>query len=156
VFVDDAAQLIIEDNAALLQVNNVVNSGKITFNKKSNQLYRYDYTLWSSPVANQNLLNFSPSTTSNRYYEYKYGFNGTEWLEAYWRVDPLTTSFAAAKGYLIRMPNLIPTLPGYAEGDTATEFNGVFEGVPNNGNININLSSEGNRYTAVGNLILHQ
>ncbi len=151
VFVDDAAQLIIEDNAALLQVNNVVNTGNITFNKKSNQLYRYDYTLWSSPVANQRLLDFSPSTTSNRYYEYKYGFNGTDWLEAYWHVDPLSTSFAPAKGYLIRMPNLIPSLPGYGDGDTATEFNGVFKGVPNNGNININLSAEGDRYTAVGN-----
>jgi hypothetical protein len=151
VTVDPAASLIIEDNAALLQVNNVVNNGSVVVNKKSNQLYRLDYTMWTSPVAAQNMLQFSPSTSSNRYYEYKYDYNGTDWVEAFWGVNPITTAFAAAKAYLIRMPNNISTLPGYLEGNVATEFNGVFEGQPNNGNININLSVTGDKYTAVGN-----
>lgn len=145
------ATLLIENNAALLQVNNVVNSGNIIVHKNSNQLYRLDYTMWSSPVATQNLLDFSPSTVSNRYYEYKYGFNGSDWVEAYWSLDPVSTDFLPAKGYLIRMPNIISSLEGYSDGTVATEFNGVFEGQPNNGNITINLSATGNRYTAVGN-----
>lgn len=151
VAVDEAANLIIEDNAALLQVNNVSNSGKVVVNKKSNQLYRLDYTMWTSPVASQNLLTFSPSTASNRYYEYKYDFNGSEWVEAFWSVNPVTTSFTTAKAYLIRMPNAISELNGYDDGNAATEFNGAFEGKPNNGNINVNLSVTGDKYTAVGN-----
>ncbi|MFP5437233.1 MAG: pre-peptidase C-terminal domain-containing protein [Bacteroidia bacterium] len=151
VTVDPSAQLIIEDNAALLQVNNVINSGNISLFKSSNQLYRLDYTMWSSPVASQGLQAFSPATTSNRYYEYKFDFNGSEWVEAYWAINPAISNFTAAKGYLIRMPNDISTVSGYYDGNTATAFTGEFEGQPNNGNITVNLSVTGNRYTSVGN-----
>lgn len=59
-------------------------------------------------------------------------------------MDPSTTNFTAANGYLIRMPNTALDYP------STQTFNGVFKGVPNNGNISLtNLTS--NSYYAVGN-----
>ncbi|MEK8181260.1 hypothetical protein WMW71_13010, partial [Flavobacterium buctense] len=48
--------LTLENNGNLLQVNNVANtgSGSTIVKRNSNPLIRLDYTMWSSPVANQN------------------------------------------------------------------------------------------------------
>lgn len=148
----EGASLTIEDNAALVQVNDVDNTGSITLHKTSNPLKRLDYTIWSSPVAGQNLAAFSPATSTNRFYEYRYGLNSSNnWVEGYWPVNPATTTFATAKGYLIRMPNSINTVTGYSTGTAATTFDGTFTGTPNNGDISISLSTANNRFTAVGN-----
>ncbi|MFP9116144.1 hypothetical protein ACLI1A_19590, partial [Flavobacterium sp. RHBU_3] len=99
------------NNAALLQgaaTTTNANSGKITFHKTSNPLFRLDYTLWSSPVDNQTLYNFSPATNAVRYYEYKYDYDATVGynINAYWPVSS-ANSFTSAKAYLIRMPNAL-------------------------------------------------
>lgn len=146
-----ASAFVIEDNAALVQTNNVTNTGQMEQHKLSNNLYRLDYTMWSSPVAGQNLETFSPATAANRFYEYKYANNGTNWIEGYWSVNAAETNFAPAKGYLIRMPNSITEIANYNAGTTATPFSGVFTGAPNNGDISILLSTAHNRFTAVGN-----
>jgi len=142
----------VQNNAALVQDNDVVNSGAITVIKNSNPLYRLDYTMWSSPVKDQNLLTFSPQTSVGRFYEYKYAFDATlnANVEQYFIVTPSTTTFEAAKGYLIRMPNGDST-PGYNGGTASLTFEGTFTGQPNNGTITRTASIEGNRYTAVGN-----
>lgn len=147
----DSGIFTFEDNAALVQLTDAVNIGNIVKHKKSNPLYRFDYTMWTSPVTNQNIYNFSPATASDRYYEYKFGLNTAgKPFEGYYRVNAESTDFAAAKGYLIRMPNLDPAT-GYNDGNNAMQYDGVFTGVPNNGNISIPLSVENMRYTAVGN-----
>ncbi|WP_116790232.1 hypothetical protein [Flavobacterium psychrotrophum] len=101
------ASLTLQNNAALVQNNNnVQNSGNIILIKESNPLRRLDYTLWSSPVAGQNLKDFSEETLNSRFYEYKYAQNSNNaWIEGYWSVDPATHNFETAKGYLIRMPD---------------------------------------------------
>jgi len=124
----------LENNANLLQSANVSNSGNIIVKRNSSALKRQDYTLWSSPVAGQNLLSFSPQTITTRFYAYNTASN------LYAAVTPSTTNFADATGYLIRMPNNHPT--------TATIWNGQFTGVPNNGNIAFTMS---NTYNLVGN-----
>lgn len=146
------ASLTIQNNAALVQNNNnVQNSGNITLYKESNPLRRLDYTMWSSPVAGQNLQDFSLQTMANRFYEYKYAQNSTgTWIEGYWAVDAANTAFEAAKGYLIRMPNS-SIQSGYNAGTAAAPFTGTFTGTPNNGIINKTLSTDANRFTAVGN-----
>lgn len=60
---------VLNNNANLIQVNNIANTGNVVVNRNSNPLLLYDYTLWSSPVANQNLAAFSPLTslTPNRF-----------------------------------------------------------------------------------------
>lgn len=151
VSVAETGVMVVENNGALVQDNETNNSGVITVKRDSNPLYRYDYTLWSSPVEGQRLRDFSMGTSNNRFYEYKYDYNGTEYDEGYWPVDPLTTYFTAAKGFLIRMPNSIAAVSGYSTGETAVTFNGVFTGTAYNGTIKISLSVTGDRYTAVGN-----
>lgn len=151
----EGASLTVNNNAALVQVDNVANTGNITVHKDSNPLYRLDYTMWSSPVAGQNLLAFSPQTTVGRFYRYDYGYdpsanngNGAV-VEQYWTVDATTTNFEPAKGYLIRMPNGDAT-PGYNAGTTPITFTGTFNGVPHNGDVNFTYYY-GNRHVAVGN-----
>lgn len=129
------AALVIENNANLIQINDVNNTGAATVARNSNALMRLDYTLWSSPVDAQNLEDFSPATMANRFYIYNPGTN------LYNTVVPSATDFAEGTGYLIRMPNNHPTTP--------TVWNGEFKGTPRNGNVAITVTN--NTYNAVGN-----
>jgi len=151
--VDTGAALIIENNAALLQIEKVQAEGNIILHKNSNPLYHLDYTMWSAPVTGQNLFAFSTQTLSTRFYHYGYTVTNATTntgAEYYNLVDPLTTNFAPAQSYLIRMPDTNST-SGYNGGSTAISFDGVFTGVPNNGDYTTPASTQGNRYTAVGN-----
>lgn len=129
------------NNANLIQSGTAnLNTGSILVKRNSSALKRQDYTLWSSPVANQKLQSFSPLTLSNRFYTYNTSTNLYDLV-----ASPSTTNFETAKGYLIRMPNNHPT--------TATIWNGTFTGVPNNGNYTYNLDNNGAgmRFNLVGN-----
>ncbi|MFY7741864.1 MAG: fibronectin type III domain-containing protein [Flavobacterium sp.] len=130
-----AADFVVENNANLIQDNDTNNVGAITVNRNSSALMRLDYTLWSSPVASQNLLSFSPLTMANRFYVYNPSNN------QYAAVTPSTTDFAEGTGYLIRMPDTHPTM--------ATTWSGSFVGVPHNGDVTITVTN--NTYNAVGN-----
>lgn len=147
----------VENNGSLVQQNSTLaNSGNVKVTRNSNSLYKLDYTLWSSPVTGQNLQAFSPSTLSTRFYEYGTAPAPTQGnpnavQEYYLLVDPALNSFAAAKGYLIRMPNYLTGMPNYNTGQEAMVFQGDFTGVPNNGTITLPLSTLDARYTAIGN-----
>lgn len=147
----------IANNGNLLQQNNVTDSGSITVYRNSSALFRQDYTLWSSPVAGQVLQAFSPGTLPGRFYTYN---NATDTYSA----TDASATFAAGKGYLIRMPNgaylndnttatgtINGTPAAYQQGTASMVFNGAFTGVPNNGNISVALGTNGNGYTLVGN-----
>lgn len=138
--VDPAGFLIVNNNANLIQINNISNSGDITYFKDSAPIVRLDYTSWSSPVSGQNLKDFSPSTLDNRFY--MYDPTGTTPATAYNSVDPLTNDFIPGTGYVIRAPNNWST--------TATAYNGQFTGVPNNGEyklpIQLGFNMLGNPY----------
>ncbi|MFN8325905.1 MAG: hypothetical protein U0T80_09210 [Flavobacteriaceae bacterium] len=138
----NGGSLTFENNSNLIQQQNVTNSGNVIIKRNSSALRRLDYTLWSSPVVGQNLLNFSPATLTNRFYTYNTITNLYDVVGS-----PSTTNFASAKGYLIRVPNNFPSI-------TPTIYNGVFTGVPNNGNISFNLVDGGSdtvRFNATGN-----
>jgi len=148
--------LVVENNANLIQVNDVTNTGAITVNRNSNALKRGDYTLWSSPVASQNLAAFSPLTSlvPNRFYIYNPATDKyTNTVPA--ALDPLTTNFSPGVGYAIRMPNEKPgslglTTPYYLGNETLF-FPGMFTGIPNNGDVSVSLSTAGQGYNLVGN-----
>lgn len=146
------ANFVVENNASLLQNSDAANTGDITVIRNSNSLYRHDYTMWSSPVSGtQTMQAFSPKTATDRFYEYRYGTNSSnKEVEAYFLVQP-TATFETAHAYLIRMPNLLPDVPGYDAIAAPATFEGTFIGTANNGTINRSLSTEGNRYTSVGN-----
>lgn len=130
----------LENNANLIQVDDVANAGNITVKRHSSALMRQDYTLWSSPVAGQNLLAFSPQTLTNRFYTYNAATNLYNTV-----ASPASTAFNTGQGYLIRMPNNHPITP--------TVWSGQFTGVPNNGDTAFALSNGGAglRFNAIGN-----
>jgi hypothetical protein len=141
------SSLTIEKNANLIQTRNAgVNTGNVVVKRNSNSLYRLDYTMWSSPVASQNLAAFSPLTSQapSRFYTYDSAAGAYSQI-----LDPTTAASAAGTGYLIRMPNTDPT-SGYDAGSATLAYPGIFTGVPNNGTVTLSgLTSD--KFYAVGN-----
>lgn len=98
---------------------------------------RLDYTYWSSPVSGQNLQLFSPMTLANRFYTLDEPSND------FVAVNPATTNFIAAKGFMVRAPNDFTT--------TVAPFVGQFTGNPNNGNKSIAKTILGSGFNLLGN-----
>jgi autotransporter-associated beta strand protein len=135
--ITNGGSVTVQNNANLIQNGSTNdNSGTITVFRNSASLFKLDYTLWSSPVAGQNLLDFSPDTMTNRFYTYNSGSN------VYSPISPSANDFEEAIGYLIRMPDNHPTA-------TATIWNGQFNGLPNNGDVTLTVAS--GTYNAIGN-----
>lgn len=127
------------DDANLIQVND---NGKFTGNpikvNRSTKLKKNEYNYWGSPVSNQNLLSFSPSTSTSGFYTYN------ESTDLFARVTPGSNSFASAKGYAILAPS------NYSTSGHST-FTGTFTGTPNNGIQTIQISKNKNGNNLVGN-----
>ena len=141
-YINNSGTMTVENNANLIQEGTTnSNIGAITVKRNSNALKRLDYTVWSSPVASQQLLAFSPATVANRFFTYNTATNLYNVVPS-----PATTNFALGNGYLIRMPNT-------ASDGVAIAYPGEFIGVPNNGSIPVTLANNGvgMRYNAVGN-----
>jgi hypothetical protein len=135
VTVSTGSSLTFANNTNLVQTKNTNgNTGNIIIKRQTSALKLLDYVLWSSPVTGQQLQSFSPSTLLNRFYTYNPSTNLYNGIVS-------TTNFALGTGYLIRMPNNHPT--------AATIWEGQFEGIPNNGNYNLTVTS--NTYNAIGN-----
>ncbi|MBN8642668.1 MAG: proprotein convertase P-domain-containing protein [Flavobacteriales bacterium] len=135
------ASFTIQNNANLVQNQNVANSANATVFRNSNPLRRLDYTIWSSPVTGaQTLKQFSPNTLNNRFYNYN---TTTNLYNAV--ANPVTQTFGLGSGYLIRMPDNHPTTP--------TIWNGQFSGNLNNGNVDVNLAyiGAGQSFNMIGN-----
>ncbi|AWH84657.1 hypothetical protein HYN59_05770 [Flavobacterium album] len=144
VVVAEGGTFTLENNANLIQINDVDNTGDITVIKNSAPMFRLDYALWSSPVTGGSLVEFSPLTLPNRFYHYN------PLSDAYATV-PGTTLFEEGTGYLIRVAN---THPAYAAGQLGTPWTGTFEGTPNNGDVNVAVTPANGTlggYNAVGN-----
>jgi len=155
--VDSGSAFTLNNNANLIQNTTIANSGNIVVKRNSSALKRLDYTLWSSPVAGQGLYAFSKFTLPNRFYVYdtatdlysnSVGFSLTGLQYPSPLVSPngidgsdsADITFTTGLGYLIRVPYNHPTTP--------TVYNGVFTGVPNNGDVAVPMTIG---YTAVGN-----
>lgn len=134
-----AANFVVESGANLIQTENVANVGAVTVLRNSAPIVRLDHTLWSSPVANQNLFAFSPATLTNRFYTYETATDNyiNSGLNA-------ASVFEIGKGYGVRAPNNFQTTP-------AAEWTGNFVGIANNGNVTIPVSNVGNGFNLVGN-----
>ena len=152
----NSGTLTVENNANLIQTSvSDTNSGSGTaiIKRNSNSLFRLDYTMWSSPVSGvQTLAGFSPLTSqspNSRFYTYD---AATDLYVA--NTTPTTSTFTKATGYLIRMPNEDPSVLGtattYYLGTNPITYNGVFTGVPNNGNVSL-ASLTSAKFYAVGN-----
>ncbi|WP_432222564.1 T9SS sorting signal type C domain-containing protein [Flavobacterium sp. TMP13] len=120
--------LIFENNASLVQIADVQNTGKITYKRNTTPMRRYDFTYWSSPVAGMTLNQLSPNTLYDKYLKYSNG-----WSESVNGVQTMNP----ASGYAVRAPQSFDLT-------TATVYNAVFEGIPNNGTIEFQLNGTWN------------
>jgi len=130
--VNPSGGFTIENNASLVQINNVANIGFINMQRTTQPMYRYDYTYWGSPVtlaSGFTLGNLSPTTLFDKYFSWNPtngGGNGN------WVLENTGTVMNPNKGYIVRAPQTYSTIP------TATQpYTANFIGVPNNGNINV-------------------
>lgn len=130
------ANIVVENDGSLIQVDdNASTIGNITFKRNTTPLKQYDYTYWSSPLAGQTLsILGAPS--------FFYSFNPTI---NNWVYEVGTTTMAAAKGYIARVPN---NLNFSTPQVVATTFNGT----PNNGVINTPIiKMDDVTYNLIGN-----
>lgn len=111
--------LIFQNNASLIQLNDVANSGSIRYIRNATPMVRNDYTYWSSPVANQVLNVFSPLTNPSRYYLF-------DDVTYNWLSVPGASSMIVGRGYIMRAPSNYDVA-------TPSTYIGEFVGVPNNG-----------------------
>lgn len=145
---------VVESDANLIQIDKLaINTGNITV-KRDSKLKRLDYNYWGTPVNGQNLRAFSPATLNTRFYVYNETndyFDGIFVKNAYPDGSPSLTplenantyNFVPGKGYAIRSPN------NYT--NTITTFNGKYEGLPNNGDVKINVTNTKNGYNLLAN-----
>lgn len=139
----ESGTFTVENNANLIQLDETVNQDPITVYRNSSALMRQDYTLWSSPVEGQGMLAFSPLTVISPTVRF-YNYNTTTNL--YNSVPSISTAqFNKGAGYLIRMPNNHPSTP--------TVWEGVFNGVPHNGDVPLVMNNVGvgQAFNLVGN-----
>src|SRR5690606_24920957 len=131
-----AADFVVANDGMLIQIDDVENQGTITVLRNSNPMKRLDYTLWSSPVENMMLKNFSqvsPNGGTGTIWNRVYTLGQNAWEQvwnSYNEVETGSETFDIAKGYLYRARN------DYHSTNTVV-FEGEFTGTPNNGNITI-------------------
>lgn len=129
--------LTFENNSSLIQINNSVNSGNITYKRTTTPMKKYDYTYWSSPVFSQTLINLSPLTLSDKFFSFNPAI-------AYWSNVTSSATMDIGKGYIIRAPQTFnPTTPAV--------YNAVFNGIPNNGEILTPILVSTSAYNLIGN-----
>ena len=136
--------LIVESNASFVHRDNASTysgSGTALVKREAN-LKRNDYNYWSSPVANQNIYNFSIGTPTK--YFFKYNENDDRF---YANEITASSTFELGIGYAIRGKDSY-------ELATPTTETFLFSGIPNNGTYSYVLKrSAGNDkgYNLVGN-----
>ncbi|MFV0216098.1 GEVED domain-containing protein [Empedobacter falsenii] len=141
------------NNSGLLQWgNNISASGEFTIIQESTPMIFNDAALWSSPVKNQNLREFSPNTLLKRFYKYN---ETTNKFASLFIEDPLypngnlenpaSYNFEAGKGYHIRVGSDFPTTkPG-------KKHIGKFVGELNTGLFSIPVTKNNLGYNLIGN-----
>ncbi|WP_281309429.1 T9SS sorting signal type C domain-containing protein [Flavobacterium flavigenum] len=136
--------LTFDNNASLVQINNVNNnSGPIIYKRSSQPMKNYDSTYWSSPVEGQTLYNLSPNTRWDKYLSY----TGDRWNE-----EPSSTVMQAGIGYAIRVPDIKTVYPnGETWNGSSYVQNLSFIGKPNNGKITSGQYMEKDKYYLIGN-----
>lgn len=132
------AELILRDEASLVQINDVNNTGNVISQKNTAPMKRYDFTYWSSPVAGQTLYNLSPGTLSDKFYSFSpiignwvAHLNGTQTMEE-------------GKGYIVRAPQFFSVT-------VATAYETQFVGTPNNGTVNVPIAIGNSDMNLLGN-----
>lgn len=137
----NGGSMTFENNASLLQINNVANTGTITYKRTATGIKGSDFVYWSSPVANQAIGSFysgqGPKYSWNTLANNGNG-NGTYTGQGNWVNPPAT--MAPGIGYIVRGSSSF--------GMAAHNILSTFTGIPNNGTIPVTVSR--GSYTGTG------
>ena len=122
----------IQNNSSLVQIDDVVNSGNITYIREANNIDGLDYVYWSSPVANQLLNSIYTSPPQGPKYKWnpiQVNSNGNfgNISQGTW-VNANGNSMEVGRGYIVRGST--------NSGMAPTTISSTFTGIPNNGSIN--------------------
>lgn len=156
VVVEATGTILVKNTGSLVQIKDNAtftgNADSFTMERNTTPMIIYDYTYWSSPVASQKLVTFSPLTLSDKYYSY----NGTNWF-----IENRDNTMTAGRGYIIRAPqgwNGNITHGGTSQNETHANgsfapgvFKGVFKGKANAGNITVPLLGNMGSTNLLGN-----
>ncbi|MFD1016963.1 T9SS type A sorting domain-containing protein [Winogradskyella rapida] len=118
-----AGTFTLEDDASLVQINDVENSGEIIVKRtvEGATLHANDFVYWSSPVESANLSSM-PGTSK---YQWDVdGANSVSGTVGNW--TSATDIMEIGRGYIARVPSAI-------------DYTAVFTGTPNNGDIDIEV-----------------
>lgn len=117
----------IQNSGSLVQVFDQPNVGSITVERIANNVNRFDFVYWSSPVQGFSLSNIIGTSSRFRWGPVTPNANGGlgNWIN-------YSGVMEVGEGYIVRAPNTFPVLP--APGTTLLT---TFEGVPNNGTIDV-------------------
>jgi hypothetical protein len=138
--------LTFNDEASLVQINDVVNSGSINYVRLIDNAVRVtDYTYWSSPVSPLKLagpggIAYNPTSHAGSLF-YSFTVNATS---GSWKAETAPTTMEIGKGYIIRGPNTVPSTP-------LALLQATFTGTPNNGTITVPETIFPNKFYLLGN-----
>lgn len=140
VTVNAGGTLTFENNASLLQINDIANTGDIIYKRITKPMENFDYTYWSSPVEGQTTFDLSPNTLWDKYHA---------WQNEDWILH--TGVMEKGVGYIIRTPKEGVWPAPYPETVVFPYSQQVqFIGTPNNGNV-FAETTETDKYYLVGN-----
>ncbi|UUC45678.1 GEVED domain-containing protein [Flavobacterium cerinum] len=133
--VQNNGTLNLDNNASIVQVDNVANSGNVNIRRTTKPMYRYDFTYWNSPVtqaSNFTLGMLSPNTLADKYMRWQPTINGGygNWISV-----NATTAMDPRMGYIVRAPQTFDLNPS-----NKTPYTTTFVGTPNNGDISIPIA----------------
>ncbi len=143
---ENGASLTIENDANLLQINPVPNTGKITL-KREATVPSNQYNYWASPVVGQNLYALYSGIPNNRIMTYNTSND-------YFSIVPAGTLSSFGKGYSIK--GSVSNYPLGSDDPEDIWVTALFVGVPQNSSEDeeenrIPLDTVGNKYNLIGN-----
>ncbi|WNM19081.1 fibronectin type III domain-containing protein [Flavobacterium capsici] len=135
---------LINNNASLVQINNTTNIGNIVY-KRNAFIRSLDYVYWSSPVSNFNINNIASPLSFWGIYKWNTIVANPNGGQGNWE-NASGNIMIPGKGYIASGPSSFSS-------STASNFNGSFTGVPNNGNITLQIQRGNDTNTSfhVGN-----
>lgn len=68
--INATANMVFEDKASLVRINDVVNVGAVVVKKTTSPMKKFDFTYWSSQVVGHKIYDLSPNTLSDKYFSY--------------------------------------------------------------------------------------
>ncbi len=143
VTVNNNGQFELLNNASLIQIDNVTNSGDIIYRRIASGIKGGDYVYWSSPVLNQPLNTIYTTPTQGPKYKWNTTLNNGNGVlpnisQGTW-INANGNTMETGKGYIVRGSN--------SSSMAATSINSTFSGVPNNGTIPVTI--ERGMYTGI-------